>query len=301
VAFLRNDLWASINNPHLVTIYPPVLQGVFALSAWVSPTVLGFKTVFTLFDMGAGLFLLLALRSVGRAHWAVLYLWHPAVVLEFSGQGHADAVGLFFLSLALYAWSRQRTLAAGGALSAAALVKFFPLAALPALVPRLRAKGVLILLGLLAAYLPFSLQGVNPLGSLTTFAADWRANAFVFELLDYLPGHWPRVVSVVPALLVLGWAAWRGWDWPRAYVWTVGVLLLCSPVVHPWYVLWLLPAALWCGPPAWVLWCFLAPLSYWVLPGYLATGVWAEAWWVKLVVYGPVMIALGIGRGRGRE
>ena len=291
----RTELWGFINNPHLPTIYPPLLQGVFAATAWAAPTVLGFKVVFTLFDLASGLFLWLLLRRAQRGHWAVLYLWHPAVVTEFAGQGHADAVGVFLVSLALWLWVTRRELASGMALAGAVLVKFFAVLAWPALVRPLGRRWLWLPAVVAVAYLPFVWSGANPLGSLGAFAARWQANAFLFTLWEDWPGWWPRAVSAAPALALAAWGWGRGWEWPRVYSWALGLLLLCSPVIHPWYVLWLLPAALWLKHPAWVVWAFLAPLTYWVLPAYLATGVWAEPIWVKAAVYGAVTLTLAWG------
>jgi len=307
LASLRDELWARINNPGLPTIYPPLLQGVFALAARISPTVLCFKTVFAALDLGAGLCLFSALRRAGSAPLTVLYLWHPAVVVEFAGQGHADAAGLCCLALALVFWARRRPLGSALALAGASLVKLLPLAAFPALIRPLRFRWFVPLLAVGAAYLPFVRHGVDPLGSLGTFAADWKANAFLFGVWAWLPGFWARGAAAIPAAaaVMVGWK--RGRPWPEVYSWSVGLLLLFSPVVHPWYVLWLLPVALWLKHPAWVVWSFLAPFSYAVLPRFLSEGVWAESPWVKAAIYLPVLAVLvwrirrRTGPNRGRD
>jgi len=301
LAHLRNTLWPLINNPGLPTIYPPVLQLVFAAVASVAPTVLGVKAAMAAFDLGAGWFLMKALRARGRPRVEVLfYLWNPLVVVEFAGQGHADAVGIFFLALALRAWAENRAFRSGVALVLAGLVKFLPFVALPLLLPKLRWKWLLLPLLVALFYLPFLRDQVDALGSLGTYTAKWRSNDFLFGLFyrEPLTGsneiplwHAKLWAAAVPAAVWLATAALRR-PWPSVFSWTVGAALLVSPIVHPWYVIWLLPAALFVLHPAWWVWAALAALAYIPLPGYLGDGIWTESGWIKALEYLPVLLLL---------
>lgn len=70
------------------------------------------------------------LRWVGAAAW----LWNPMNSIEFAGDGHIDAVMIFFVLVSVYAAVRARTYIAGCALGLAALVKYLPLLFAPPLV-----------------------------------------------------------------------------------------------------------------------------------------------------------------------
>tara|TARA_B110000438_G_scaffold250587_1_gene254531 strand:- start:358 stop:900 length:543 start_codon:yes stop_codon:yes gene_type:complete len=78
------------------------------------------------------------------------------------------------------------------------------------------------------------------------------------------------------------------------------ILCLVSPILHPWYLLWVLPFAIlseahtptWWSRPV-IIWTLLAWLAYLPRPTYLETGVW-EAWapytWLQyLPVWGLIM------------
>ncbi len=76
-------------------------------------------------------------------------------------------------------------------------------------------------------------------------------------------------------------------------------LLLVSPVVHPWYLLWILPFAvrLSAGPTprrAWFFWIWTATVWVAYLPrlNLLATGVWTPLGALAQAEYLPVWIAL---------
>jgi hypothetical protein len=79
---------------------------------------------------------------------------------------------------------------------------------------------------------------------------------------------------------------------PSVYAWTVGAALLVSPVVHPWYVIWLLPALLFVPHPAWWAWSLLVVMAYIPLPQFRAGGPWVESWTVKVAEYLPVLVLL---------
>ncbi|MET0829496.1 MAG: glycosyltransferase 87 family protein [Microbacterium sp.] len=71
-----------------------------------------------------------SLRWAGTAAW----LWNPMNIIEFAGDGHIDALMIFFVLVAIYYAVRARTYLAGCALGLAALVKYLPVLFGPPLV-----------------------------------------------------------------------------------------------------------------------------------------------------------------------
>ncbi len=301
LAALRDALWARLPYSNIPTIYPPLLQLLFAAVTAISHSVTAWKVAATLFDLGTGWFLVRALAATGRPRtWAALYLWHPLVVVEFAGSGHADSVGLCLVAAALAAWAARRWTASGVALTLAGLVKFLPWVALPALLPRLRWRWAFLPVIVAALYLPFQLHGVDALGSLGVFAAKWRANDFLFTFLFRESGAlepslrqaklWGAIIVGVVWLTTIALRR----PLPSVYAWTVGALLLVSPVAHPWYVLWLLPAAVLCRQPAWWLWTITVFLAYAPLPLFRAGGPWRESMLMKGLEVVPVLALLPV-------
>jgi hypothetical protein len=294
---LRDAHWLEINNPALPTIYPPFLMFVFAAVGWISHTVTAWKAACIGFDLAAGFCLMAALVAHGRSRlWALVYLWHPLVIVEFAGSGHADAVGIFLVSLAFWGWARMRWLTAGTALTLAGLVKFLPWAAVFVLLRRLKWKWILFPAMVALFYLPFQLGEADALGSLRVFAAKWRSNDFLFSFLlqESEPGEagllWAKRTGAVLVGVVWFWVMLRRRPLPSVYAWSLGTALLVSPVVHPWYVIWLLPAVLFASHPAWWLWSITVFLAYEPLPGFLTEGVWEESPVVKALEYVPVLL-----------
>lgn len=299
---LRDASWSLINNPGLPTIYPPFLILIFAGVAAVSPTVLAWKTAVVLFDLAAGFFWMRCLGHLGKPRtWAVLYLWHPLVVIEFASSGHADAVGVLLVVLACCLWAGGRWFRSGVAWTLAGLVKFLPWVALPLLARRLGWRWFLLPLVVLLFYGPFLLNGADALGSLGVYAAKWRSNDFLFSFV--LPGSETpteaalRITKSLLAVAVTGvWVAlilFRR-PLPAVYSWTVGVAFLLSPVVHPWYVLWLLPALLFLPHVAWWVWSLTVFIAYIPLSAFKLGGAWVESPGWKTVEYLPVLVLLPV-------
>ena len=101
--------------------------------------------------------------------------------------------------------------------------------------------------------------------------------------------------------MCLVWGTLRTTQLKTAWLWIMGGLLLLSPVVHPWYLLWVMPAALlhlhgdderWARP--FLVWSLLIWLVYLPRADYLETGVWQDQGWIRWLEYSPVLLLLGL-------
>ena len=109
-------------------------------------------------------------------------------------------------------------------------------------------------------------------------------------------------------LVLLAWWAWLLWR-ARSFESFLGPavagLLLLSPVVHPWYLVWLAPfCALAVGSGRiWgsilLAWPLVAWVAYVPRPEFLRSGVWTPAPWVAWIEYAPVWLGLVIVAGSG--
>lgn len=77
-------------------------------------------------------------------------------------------------------------------------------------------------------------------------------------------------------------------------------VFLTSAVVHPWYLLWLLPSALWSGRHSALAWCSTVMLAFVGPARAVDTGVWTDPVWARVFEYVPVF-ALLFWRDRQRS
>jgi hypothetical protein len=254
------------------------------------------------------------LASFGLPRQRILiYAWHPLTVWEFAGSGHLDALIIGFLALALLARRRNAEVVTGLALASAALVKFFPVALLPALYKRWNWKMPLVLvITIVAAYLPY--LGVGPRGALGFLSGYARERGIesgeqlflLSAIRRALPGfHIPTAAFVVFAIVIFaGLAVWiirRQTEdnyIASALLMATALVVLLAPH-FPWYFAWLIPFL-----------CFIPsiPVFYLTLSSlllYLTWFYWADAqvFKIKAAIFLPffLMVALTIGLHRRRS
>ncbi len=250
---------SRVNHPEVPTIYPPLAQAVFGLTALVAPgSLLALRLAFLGFDLGICGLVLAVLKHLGRNPvWVLLYAWSPLVIKESVNSAHYDAVPTLFLVLALLLSLKGKALLAHGSLALAILGKVYPLLLVPVFMWRtwvtqgrarallgLSVTAVVVALG----YVPFLEAGLLLWQGTLTFAERWQTNSLIFPLLYSLVRERWVANTLVAAVLggtVLALLSRFDLREERRFLWvnflTLGVLFLLSPVENPWYFLWLVP------------------------------------------------------------
>jgi hypothetical protein len=142
---------------------------------------------------------------------------------------------------------------------------------------------------------------------MTAFIDYFRFNAPLFVALEQVLS--PRGLAVVAVIAGLAVALWirrrrdRADAWP--WGWPLAVALALSPVIYPWYLLWVLPFAVlqrsltllaWTLSvmtiyPAWFLWsgsgAMTVPTPLWIVefavPFVTAVAVWSSVQGSRIV------------------
>ncbi|MDE0309828.1 MAG: hypothetical protein OXI60_08375 [Acidiferrobacterales bacterium] len=262
--FLSNDLSSQcnalltgVNNPDLATIYAPLLQYIFLLSHLISPVNLDLlQFIVVLFDLA----IIYMLGRLVPARVVLLYAWCPLVIKEFAFTAHPDVIGVCMLMAALLARKSGRT-ALGCILIAVACASKVPaLAALPFFLYRQRLRyWILVASTVLIMYLPFLLnQQHTDIAVLEYFARTWLFNAPVFYFLAYLLTD--PIARYLSASLFVLWYCYYFVRYQKSYSsneiprmdWIFGMMLILSPVLNAWYLVWVLPfAVIWPSLWAW--------------------------------------------------
>jgi len=303
VAGIDDALRAKVNHPHVPTIYPPLAQIVFLIAAALPGGWLALKLIWLICDAGiAALLWRLIPQSRRLSGWTV-YWWSPLVIVEVAWNAHLDLLGVLPLVAALWL-ARQparRGMAIGLALAGAALVKYFIAALLPAAARRHGPRTLAAFTaGALLLYLPYVGAGARLFEGLATYSSSWRFNEGLFHVLAWIatpPGA--RIIAALIVFAIVIQSARNGWSLERAAFWITGAILVLSPTLHPWYLLWMVPLIALRPNPAWLLLTGSVFLAYYGLGAYRATGVWPEPWWLELSIHGPFLVLLVRGAWHG--
>lgn len=262
------EILDGINHPDLPTIYGPVCELVFLGAYGIAPgNLLALKAILFCADLAA----ILGMRRLASARGFLLFAWCPLLVQETSFNAHPDILGIAFLVFALLARKRSRFALVAIFTSFACGSRVFAALAAPFLLRGARLRYWISSAATFAAlYVAFLIQG-DSLGetALAAFLADWEFNSFGFGALRAITGReWAK--AICGSLFVLFWIVFwfktkRGTSFrdgvPRLE-WIYGAFFFVSPVVNPWYVVWLLPFVA-RRPSAWgIAALFAVTLSY---------------------------------------
>ncbi len=315
-SLLRDPAWQRLSHRDTLTIYPPSAELLFKVGAETGAPGLFLKAASAAADLAV---VWLLGRFPGGAFAAGLYAAFPLSVVEGAGMGHVDSVGIALLLASLLLLRAGRAGFSGMAAALSFLVKYVSGAAL---LPSIRrGKTVFLASFVLFGSLVWWAQrgsGPSPASGLRNFATRWEGNSVLYPATravvsglrlpergkaayarwkssrpeePWMAKVWPYFYAEFFARVILGLVlaagligiAWKMSDPVRATGASIALLLLVSPVLHPWYLLWVLPFAALARSAAFLYLCSAAPLAYALLypTPYFSAPV------ILLLEYGP--------------
>lgn len=290
-AHLDSFLFNGLNSPHYFTVYPPLNQLMFGLSAWLSGqnvvlNIVLLRIWILLAEIGTLWLMMNHLatdkKESKKALGVLVYALNPLVIVELTGNLHFEAVTIFCVLLAVWGLTRRFQWDKIGFLSAVALgvgaaIKLLPLLFLPLFVKRLGFwKGILYstIVGsiLLFLFLPFLSQQllINFGKSLDLYFQKFEFNASVYYLMRQI-GYWFTGYNVIqtlgPLLSLLtvacvGWIVYRPGSLMQKMLLALTFYFLFATTVHPWYITTLVAFGALTGRWYPVLWSAMLPLTY---------------------------------------
>jgi hypothetical protein len=104
---LNQELYDQLNSHEYFTVYPPILQYIFAFSVWLFPndiyaSTIVMKCFIFLAECGSIAILLKLFKQFEiHAKYIAIYALNPLVIIELTGNLHFEGVMLFFLIASL--------------------------------------------------------------------------------------------------------------------------------------------------------------------------------------------------------
>ncbi len=311
---ITKELFGQLNSPDYYTIYPPVLQGVFWLTAKLFPvnvfaSVVFMKCIIFLVELGTVFLLIQLLKKISLPiHLSLLYFLNPLVITELTGNVHFDGVMIFFVLLAFSLLQNKHLISSAICLGLGIATKLVPVLFIPLFVNRLGwKKGLLFsLVAMIATIVLFAFvfdvdTTQNLLKSANLFIQRFEFNASVYYIIRWIgtmvKGY--NIIAIAGPVLysiatgIILFLSFRnkknsGLSFGKA-LFIITIWYLFSTTVHPWYVC--LPVALAVFTPYRyaMIWSFTSILSY---AAYQFTPV-QENLWLTGVGY-IIMIGYGL-------
>lgn len=197
--WLNDELFQQLNSPEYYTIYPPLLQGIFAFSAYLSQgDVFTFVVICKIVNLGFDLLTWFALGKLLKelklsANRLTLYFLNPMIIVELSGNLHYELAMVATLALAFWLLVKKRMLMAGIALALSVSTKLYPIVLVPFFLLAGNVKQKLVfLIGFGAAMLGLFLPIFGPLQidhireSIDLYFATFEFNAGIYYLIRWV-------------------------------------------------------------------------------------------------------------------
>jgi rSAM/selenodomain-associated transferase 2 len=301
----RDEIWAAINNRDKLTVYPPLVQYVFAAAAAIALDPLPLKLVLIAAEVAT---LLLVREELARRRLSDGYLalvaFNPVMLFATAAEGHFDALFVLATLLAIRARGRGSARAAWIWLGIAIQIKLVAVAFVVLFLRRhgWRTAWVMVPVVLLPC-LPFLEDLPNLIRGVAQFGGTTAHNGFIHGILwralgDHTAAAWFTYGAFA---LWIGFVSWRVTDpWRGAFL-ILGGLLLLAPIVHPWYLTWILPFLAISPQPAWLLLTGLQAFSFATWADYRVTGAWVQptwAWAAQWLPFGLLFVATAWTAGR---
>ncbi len=288
-----------VNYPDMKTIYPPVSQAIFYASYLISgESYYGLKIFQFMFDLLTifGIFLILKKLNLPLKN-LLIYVLAPLPLFQFFIDAHVDGFGLTFMIFSLYYYLSGKKLLSFLFIGLSICIKPLGLIVLPIyfLNEKLiyeKVKSVLIpVLICVLFYLPFIFSG-TPFQALLKFTENWTFNGVVFDILDSFIHNNQITRLICAALLLITYLPVifsKKEILNKIYI-SLMLLFIFSPVVHPWYISWLIIMLPFIPKPSGIVYAGLISLTAFTVLNYRLNGVWQEYIMVLIFEYTPVII-----------
>lgn len=283
---IDQSLFDALNSKPYYSIYPPLNQLIFFISALFSPNSIFWSTVMLkiiilLFEWGN-------LKSIRRLlthyglpqSYGLLYILNPLAILELAGNLHFEAIVIFFLLQAILWYEQKKLHRSALFFGLAVATKFVPLIALPLLLRKLGWKktliyGLIVAATLVITFLPLiNTDHIWAIGdSMKLYFQRFEFNGSIYYLARWYgfetkghniiatSGQWMLYLTLGSILLYSFLAQPKG-RWAGQMVWVWALYLLFATTVHPWYLLPMLAMSVFSRYRFVYFWSFMIFFTY---------------------------------------
>lgn len=303
------SIFQHLNSPNYYTVYPPLNQFIFAVSAWLSQgslfgNVVWLRVFILLAEIGT-LFIMQKSFNQLKQNFT-LYALNPLIIIELTGNLHFEAVVIFFLVLT-YKMAKKNLLLSAFFFACAVSTKMLPLIFIPLIIRYLYVKKGMIyasIVGIvtLLFFAPFidKMLVEKLFSSVNLYFQKFEFNASIYYLIREIGFKIYGYNIIGTAGKVMAFLTFSGiclisWKSKNLFVGALGVLTLyfaMATTVHPWYASTLVAISIFTKFRYPIVWSYLIFLSY----ATYQTNLYQENLWLValeyLVVFGVIIYEL---------
>ncbi|MBK9737742.1 MAG: hypothetical protein IPO92_23515 [Saprospiraceae bacterium] len=302
---LTNEIFLKLNSKEYFTIYPPLSQLYYSISALTGNllyTAVAMKSLF-LFTEIIGLWYMVKLLTLLKIEqrWSMLYFINPLVILEGAGNLHFEVVMIAILNISIYYIFTKKIIHGALFMAAGIGIKLLPLMILPYFWYRLKGKEWVIFFSVLGTsliiiFIPVAggVQISSFLNSVDLYFRKFEFNASLYYMLRYIGAQISgynliKYIGPLLALITILFNIYKSKEKHTFYlhdflqysltVWTI--YLVFATTIHPWYITTLIFFTVFDNRKYAIAWSYLIFMTY---INYSYKGYY-ENLWIVFVEY----------------
>jgi len=231
--------------------------------------------------------------------YLLLYILCPLPIFQFAIDAHLDGYGLTLIAISILFYLKRRLILSSLFLGLYLSIKPVGILFIPVLFlneQKISDRLKVLFLPFVTFFIQFVpyIFSSNPFEALFVYAKHWSFNGGIFTVMNSFIKHnqITRIVCGFILMIILIPLYLSRYDLIKKIYYSVILLLIFSPVVHPWYIGWLTVLIPLVPALSGILYSSLSSLTAFTVLSYQLNGVWKDYPLVLLTEYIPVILFL---------
>ncbi len=296
-----NILPSKMNFKEMKTIYFPLSQWLFYVGFKISgENFWGYKfLIFISIIISIVLFYKILVHLNMEKKRLLFFILSPLIYFQFSIDGHLDAFGLPLLISSLYFYLKDKKLYSAFFLGLSFSIKPVAIVLIPLFFLNEKSIAdkfkflIVTIFTFLIQFTPYIFSS-NPFEAFIIFSKNWMFNGFIFTTINSIihNNQLARLITWICLIISLLPIYFGKIELIKKFYFAILLMIIFSPVIHPWYLSWLLIfipfTNFWSG----IYLVSAVSLTSITILVYKMTGNWKDYYVVQMIEFIPTIVLM---------
>ncbi|MFZ5948965.1 MAG: glycosyltransferase family 39 protein [Stygiobacter sp.] len=299
---LHSDILPSkMNYKEMKTIYFPLSQWLFYVGFKISgENFWGYKfLIFISIIISIVLLYKILVHLNMEKKRLLFFILSPLIYFQFSIDGHLDAFGLPLLISSLYFYLKDKKFYSAFFLGLSFSIKPVAIVLIPLFFLNEKSIAdkfkflIVTIFTFLIQFTPYIFSS-NPFEAFIIFSKNWMFNGFIFTTINSIihNNQLARLITWICLIISLLPIYFGKIELIKKFYFAILLMIIFSPVIHPWYLSWLLIfipfTNFWSG----IYLVSAVSLTSITILVYKMTGNWKDYYVVQMIEFIPTIVLM---------
>ncbi len=296
-----NILPSKMNFKEMKTIYFPLSQWLFYVGFKISgENFWGYKfLIFISIIISIVLLYKILVHLNMEKKRLLFFILSPLIYFQFSIDGHLDAFGLPLLISSLYFYLKDKKFYSAFFLGLSFSIKPVAIVLIPLFFLNEKSIAdkfkflIVTIFTFLIQFTPYIFSS-NPFEAFIIFSKNWMFNGFIFTTINSIihNNQLARLITWICLIISLLPIYFGKIELIKKFYFAILLMIIFSPVIHPWYLSWLLIfipfTNFWSG----IYLVSAVSLTSITILVYKMTGNWKDYYVVQMIEFIPTIVLM---------